>query len=105
MWTSKNCGRYDRSRLRYPSNLTDEEWALVEPVIPPAKRGGNRRHVVVRDVVNGLMYILSIPCLLACILARRIDRKPPFSALLILWLSMIAAVRACLARGGLRQRA
>jgi transposase len=42
MWTSKNRGRYDRSRLRYPSNLTDEEWAFVEPVIPPAKRGGNR---------------------------------------------------------------
>ena len=62
MWTSKNRGRYDRSRLRYPSNLTDEEWALVEPVIPPAKRGGNRRHVVVRDVVNGLMYILSTGC-------------------------------------------
>jgi transposase len=62
MWTSKNRGRYDRSRLRYPSDLTDEEWALVEPVIPPAKRGGNRRHVVVRDVVNGLMYILSTGC-------------------------------------------
>ena len=35
---------------------------LVEPVIPPAKRGGNQRHVVVRDVVNGLMYILSTGC-------------------------------------------
>ena len=54
MWTSKNRGRYDRSRLRYPSDLTDEEWALVEPLIAPAKRGGNRRHVVVREVVNGL---------------------------------------------------
>ena len=43
MWTSENCGRYERSRLRYPSDLTDEEWALVEPLIPPAKRGGNRR--------------------------------------------------------------
>ena len=62
MWTSKNRGRYDRSRLRYPSDLTDEEWALVEPLIPPAKRGGNRRHVVVREVVNGLMYILSTGC-------------------------------------------
>ena len=59
MWTSKNRGRYDRSRLRYPSDLTDEEWALVEPLIPPAKRGGNRRHVAEREVVNGLMYILS----------------------------------------------
>src|SRR5471030_746810 len=62
MWTSKNRGRYDRSRLRYPSDLTDDEWALVEPLIPLAKRGGNRRHVVVREVVNGLMYILSTGC-------------------------------------------
>ncbi|MGC2788215.1 MAG: IS5 family transposase, partial [Roseiarcus sp.] len=37
-------------------------WALVEPLIPPAKRGGNRRHVVVREVINGLMYILSTGC-------------------------------------------
>ena len=62
MWTRKNRGRYDRSRLRYPSDLTDEEWALVEPLIRPAKRGGNRRHVVVREVVNGLMYILNTGC-------------------------------------------
>ena len=30
MWTVANRARYDRSRLRYPSDLTDEEWALVE---------------------------------------------------------------------------
>ena len=40
MWTAENRGRYDRSKLRYPSDLTDEEWALVAPLIPPAKRGG-----------------------------------------------------------------
>ena len=34
MWTAKNRGRYDRSALRYPSDLTDDEWALVEPLIP-----------------------------------------------------------------------
>jgi len=62
VWTSKNRGRYDRSGLRYPSDLTDEEWALVEPLIPPAKRGGNRRTVSVREVVNGLMYVLSSGC-------------------------------------------
>ena len=62
MWTSKNRGRYDRSGLRYPSDLTGEEWALVEPLIPPAKRGGNRRRVSVREVVNGLMYVLSSGC-------------------------------------------
>ena len=31
MWTNENRGRYDRSRLRYPSDLTDDEWSLVEP--------------------------------------------------------------------------
>ena len=55
MWTSENRGRYERSGLRYPSDLTDEEWALVKPLIPPARRGGNRRTVNVRKVVNGLM--------------------------------------------------
>jgi transposase len=62
LWTSKNRGRYDRSRLRYPSDLTNEEWAQVEPLIPPAKRGGNKRTVNLREVVNGLMYVLSTGC-------------------------------------------
>ena len=62
MWSNETRARYDRSRLRYPSDLTDAEWAYVEPVIPPARRGGNRRHVDVRAVVNGLMYILSTGC-------------------------------------------
>src|SRR3974390_698192 len=62
MWTSENRGRYDRSRLRYPSDLTDEEWALVAALIPPARRGGNKRHVDIREIVNGLMYVLSTGC-------------------------------------------
>ena len=62
MWTKKNRGRYDRSKLRYPSDLTEEEWALVSPEIPPAKRGGNKRTVDVREVVNALMYVLSTGC-------------------------------------------
>jgi transposase len=62
MWTDENRGRYDRSHLRYPSDLTDEEWALVKPAIPPAKRGGNKRTVDVREVINGLMYVLSTGC-------------------------------------------
>jgi len=67
MWTAENRGRYDRRGLRYPSDLTDDEWALVEPLIPPAKRGGNKRSVNVREVVNGLMYILSTGCQWAAI--------------------------------------
>jgi len=62
MWTNDNRARYDRSKLRYPSDLTDEEWALIGPRIPPAKRGGNKRAVDVRAVVNGVMYILSTGC-------------------------------------------
>jgi transposase len=37
MWTAQNRRRYDRSQLRYPSDLTDDEWAHVAPLIPPAK--------------------------------------------------------------------
>jgi len=62
MWTTENRARYDRSRLRYPSDLSEDEWALIEPRIPPAKHGGNKRTVNLREVVNGLMYILSTGC-------------------------------------------
>src|SRR4051812_18577722 len=62
MWTIENRARYDRSKLRYPSDLTDEEWSHVGPLIGPAKHGGNKRTVNVREVVNGLMYILSTGC-------------------------------------------
>jgi transposase len=52
----------DRSELRFPSDLNDQGWSLIEPLIPPAKPGGNRRTVTVRDVVDGVMYILSTGC-------------------------------------------
>jgi transposase len=45
MWTIENRGRYGGSKLRYPSDLTHAEWALVAPLIPRAKRGGNKRTV------------------------------------------------------------
>ena len=62
MWTNENRGRYDRSKLRYPSDLADDKWALIKPLMPPAKRCGRRRKVDIREVVNGLMYILSTGC-------------------------------------------
>src|SRR5258705_3776763 len=46
MWTSQNRARYDRSKLRYPSDLTDDEWGLVEPLIRPGKTGGGKRTVM-----------------------------------------------------------
>ena len=52
MWTVENRGSYDRGGLRYPSDVTDDEWAHIAPLIPPAKRGGRKRNVDVRDVVE-----------------------------------------------------
>jgi transposase len=54
MWKNENPVRYVRSRLRYPSDLTDEEFALVEPIAAAIAALWT-----LREVVNGLMYILS----------------------------------------------
>ena len=62
MWTQENRPRYNRDSLRYPGDLTDEEWALIAPLIPPARHGGRRRSVNVREVTNGIMYVLGTGC-------------------------------------------
>ena len=62
MWTADNRPRYNRDKLRYPSDLTDAEWAHIEPRIPPGKPGGGKRRVAIREVINGVMYILSTGC-------------------------------------------
>ena len=62
MWTKENRRRYDRSHLRHEHDLTDEEWAEISPEIPPAKPGGNKRTVDLREVLNGVMYILGTGC-------------------------------------------
>jgi transposase len=59
MSTSKSRGRYDRSKLLYPSDLTDDEWKLIELLIVPRKPGGGKRTVIMREMVNRLMYVLS----------------------------------------------
>jgi transposase len=62
MWSVENRRRYNRDHLRYPSDVTAEEWAEVAPLIPPARRGGRNRRVNIREVFNGLMYVLSTGC-------------------------------------------
>ena len=54
MWTPENRKLYDRSDLRYPSDVTDEEWELIKPQIAPAKRGGRKRAVDEREIVRAL---------------------------------------------------
>ena len=62
MWTTENRPRYNRDGLRYPSDLTDAEWSHIAGLIPPGKRGGGKRRVDLREVMNGIMYILSTGC-------------------------------------------
>src|SRR5262245_17892030 len=55
----------DQFRKKYPSDLTDEQWALVAPLIPPAKsgpRGGHPRQVDMREVLNTLFYLNRSGC-------------------------------------------
>jgi transposase len=62
MWTTENRARYKRDHLRYPSDTTDEEWHEMAPLIPPARRGGRKRTVNIREVLDGLLYVLSTGC-------------------------------------------
>lgn len=57
-----DCRAADRSGLRYPSDLTNAEWGLIRRLIPAAKRGGNKPTVNVREIVDGLMYLLGTGC-------------------------------------------
>src|SRR5260370_38157251 len=61
-WKPQHRRAADRHGLRYPSDLSDSEWALIAPAIPPAKRGGRRREVNVREVLNAICYVLSTGC-------------------------------------------
>ena len=50
------------TRRSYPSDLTDLEWEIIEPLLPPAKRRGRERTTDLREVVNAILYILSEGC-------------------------------------------
>jgi putative transposase len=50
------------SNQGYPSDLSDAEWALLEPLLPPQKSGGRPREVSLRDIANGILYILRGGC-------------------------------------------
>lgn len=62
MWKPEHRLTAERRNLRYPSDLSDAEWVLVAPMIPPARRGGRRRSVDVREVLNAIFYVLSTGC-------------------------------------------
>jgi transposase len=62
MWKPEHRLAARRNGLRYPSDMTDEEWALAAPLIPPAKRGGRKRTTDVREVLNAIFYVLWTGC-------------------------------------------
>ena len=62
MWTSENRYQYERQGRRYPTDLSDPEWDLVEPHIRPAKRGGRPRTTDMREVTNAILYLLGTGC-------------------------------------------
>ncbi len=46
----------------YPSDLTNEQWKLIEPLLPPAKTGGRPRSTDLRQVINGILYLVRTGC-------------------------------------------
>src|SRR5258708_23045113 len=51
-----------KNKKRYSSDLTEREWKILEPWIPPAKKGGRRRTANMREVLNGIFYVLKTGC-------------------------------------------
>ena len=62
MWTDSARRQYQRLGHRYASDLTDEEFALISPMLPPAKGGGRRRTTALREVLNAILYLLRTGC-------------------------------------------
>lgn len=61
-WTGIARQEHSRKGLRYSSDMTEREWELAAPFIPPAKRGGRRRTTDMREVMNALLYIAASGC-------------------------------------------
>ena len=50
------------ARIAYPSDVTDAQWRLIVKRIPPAKDGGRHRSVNMREVINGILYVVRTGC-------------------------------------------
>jgi transposase len=61
-WTEITRRQYRRDGLRYASDLTDAEWALLEPFMPALSRIGRPRETDLRSVANAILYMASTGC-------------------------------------------
>ena len=62
MWTKKQREAHKPRAGRYPSDITDEEWAIIEPMLPPPRPGGRRRATDMREVFNAIRYVNRTGC-------------------------------------------
>ncbi|HYZ40299.1 MAG TPA: IS5 family transposase, partial [Stellaceae bacterium] len=62
MWTEITRRKYERGGQRYASDLTDAEWALIEPHMPAAKPLGRPREIALRAVLDAILYIARTGC-------------------------------------------
>ncbi len=62
MWTETTRIKYERRHSRYASDVTDEEWALIEPFLPVPGTIGRPRTTDLREVVNALFYMAATGC-------------------------------------------
>ncbi len=62
MWTEEARIKHEPRTDRYPSDITDAEWALIAPMIPPPRRGGRPRDTNMREVFNAVRYVLRTGC-------------------------------------------
>lgn len=62
MWTEITRRQHSRAGLRYPSDLRDAEWCLIEPLFLPARRGGRPRATDLREVLNAILYLATSGC-------------------------------------------
>ena len=51
-----------KPRKPYPTDLTDEQWDLLKPMLPPDKPRGRKRRVDLRDIINAILYLLHTGC-------------------------------------------
>src|ERR671915_2579907 len=58
MWTPATRRQHSRDGLRYETDLTDAEWALIEPLMPEARQRGRPRAWPLREIVNAIFYVL-----------------------------------------------
>ena len=61
-WTETARREYRRDNARYASDLTDPEWRLIEPFMPPANKYGRPRTTDLREVMNAILYLVSSGC-------------------------------------------